>query len=183
MLLMLDRAQFESLRLQDNNFAVTRNYSTMIKFKQLTFKTIRKRNIAEIFGLQPEYDDTISFPASGQLLPLHTNPNFTAEDSYFSFGVGSYSHRVEKQKRGVMDKYFDYQVKEIVKKFEQIPLVGNKRHDYDLGDAENFQQKETYEDRMNQLEKRHDDLEEFLSSYFLDITHLMRKRSCDDEIN
>ncbi|KAG9307831.1 hypothetical protein G9A89_023396 [Geosiphon pyriformis] len=161
-----DLVQLKSLKLQDNNFSIVRNHSTIIKFQQSTFKSIRKGDIAGLCGFDPKYDDTSFFSAKGHIIPLHSSPQFTYDDTYFSVSVGNYLHHVEKERRGVMQKFFKSELDEIVKESEDIPLVNYGHHNNDS------EKKVSQNDRIQRLE-------EFLSYYFLDTTDLVRAQKLE----
>ncbi|CAG8644928.1 6904_t:CDS:2, partial [Ambispora gerdemannii] len=97
----LEEAVYKDTKLQGSNFAGLKNYSTIVKFKQNTYRSISQRDIKSYFGLSATYEETIILPSTVTYYPLKENAEFVGKkfSGFISMNVESYIHEVYTERR------------------------------------------------------------------------------------
>ncbi|CAG8505470.1 2506_t:CDS:2 [Ambispora leptoticha] len=88
--------------LQYNSFAGIYNYSTQVRFKKSTIRSILKSDIGAVFGMNPKYHNTSYLETTSAYYPLHPSPDFQFNETHghFAVGVGSFVQDLQTEKRG-----------------------------------------------------------------------------------
>ncbi|CAG8613334.1 1229_t:CDS:2 [Ambispora leptoticha] len=199
----MDKFIDADFKLQGNNFAGIQNYSTSVKYRKLTYRTIPDHDFRDILGLTPNYHNTSVFIASTTYFPLHgNNSNFTAstDTGHFGVSVGSFVHELKSEKRshtvlgslgvagggfGVIcgiyillfgePKYKPWGLMHRMLNSE-IPQIGGDPDNIPLVSpvySKNISRL-THEERTARLEDRIYELESLLTDYFIDASPLRK---------
>ncbi|CAG8632245.1 7237_t:CDS:2, partial [Ambispora gerdemannii] len=88
--------------LQYNSFAGIHNYSTQVRFKKTTIRSILQNDVGAIFGMEPNYHNTSYLHTTAAYYPLHVSPDFqnNATHGHFALSVGSFVKDLQTEKRG-----------------------------------------------------------------------------------
>ncbi|CAG8614826.1 12524_t:CDS:2 [Ambispora gerdemannii] len=97
----LDEAVIKDINLQGSAFAGLNNYSTIIKFKQNTYRSIAQNDLKSYFGFAGQYDETIIMPSTITYHPLKRNPKFNKKrfSGDLSIEVATYIHEIYTERR------------------------------------------------------------------------------------